>query len=179
MKAIAMLIRFGALLLPLLAAPAFAQADAALTTADRLAAIIIGFTADGTAMVHGNETANVTRNGPGKFSGTVEETGATFTFEVMESAACVFDATYASGDMLIELSFDPTKVTSFAFEEQEAQAGYTFFRLTFEGADDAVVTVASDGTRTSAGKSNRIGSSLTLGELNAAVAELQKACPAA
>ena len=172
-----MLFRTAAAVLLLLATPALAQAD--LTNADRLTAIIIGFTADGTAMVNGDETANVTRDGPGSYSGTVEETGATFTFTVLEPAPCQFDATYASGDALFRLGIDMAKIRTITFTEEEPQAGYTFFMLRLDGADNAVEAIAPDGSRNDAGKENRIGTSLTLAELDAIVAELQAACPPA
>lgn len=174
-----MLLRSSALLLSILAVPALAQSDAELTSADRVAAIIIGFSGDGTAMVHGNETANVTRDGAGKFSGTVEETGAPFSFDVVETTPCVFDATYASGDLRVTLAIDAAKIRQFTFEEREPQAGYTFFNLTLDAADGAVQTVGEDGVRRNAGGRNTIGSSLTLDELNAAATALQQACPAA
>lgn len=166
-----------ALLLPLLVTPVLAQAD--LTNADRLTAIVIGFTADGTAMVNGNETANVTRDGPGSYSGTVEETGAAFTFTMVETAPCRFDATYASGDALFRLGIDVTRIRSFTFSEQEPQAGYTFFMLALDSDAGAVEVIGPDGARNDAGKGNRIGTSLTLAELNALVADLQAACPPA
>ena len=172
-----MLIRAGALLLPLLATPAFAQAD--LTNADHLAAVVIGFAGGGTAMVHGSETASVTRDGPGKFSGTIEETGNALTFEIVEPTPCQFEATYPSDAGLFRLGIDVPKIKAFVFEQQEAAAGYTFFGLTLEAAEGAVQNIMPDGTRGDAGTTNRIGSSLTLDELNAAAAALQAACPAA
>jgi hypothetical protein len=174
-----MLVRIGALLLPLLAAPVLAQSDAPVTNADLVAALLIGFGADGTAMVEGNLTANVTRDGAGQFSGTIEETGAAFTFAVAESTPCVFDAAYTNGELTYRVTLDTTKVTAFSFAPGEAQAGYAFVTLTLDAVEGAVTAVGPDGVERDGGTSNRIGTSLTLDELNAAAAQLQQACPPA
>jgi hypothetical protein len=163
----------------LAAAPVAAQSDAPLASADRVAAVLIGFTADGTAMVEGNLTASVARNGAGSFAASIEETGASVTFEVVETTPCVFDATYTNGDLTYRVRLDTTKVKAYAFEAGDAQAGYATFQLTLDAAEGAVTATGPDGETRDGGNRNTIGTSLTLDELNAHVAALQEACPAA
>jgi hypothetical protein len=166
-------------LLPLfLVMPAAAQTDD-LTTIDHLAAVLIGFEGDGTAMVAGGLTANVTREGPGKFAGTVEEVGSPLTFEIVETSPCVFEATYEGEMGLFRLGVDVTKIRSFSFEQGDDQTGYTFFGLILDAPQGTVESIAPDGTRSDAGTRNNIGTSMTLDELNAAAAALQAACPPA
>jgi hypothetical protein len=167
-----------ALLPLLLVSPASAQADE-LTKLDHVAAVLIGFQGDGTAMGAGGLAVNVTREGPGKFAGTVEDVGSPLTFEIVEVAPCVFEATYEGEMGVFKLGVDVTRIKSFAFEQGDDQTGYTLFELTIEGPEDMVQTIQPDGTRADAGNRNTIGSSMTLDELNAAAAALQAACPPA
>jgi hypothetical protein len=169
-------IRLAALLLPLLAVPALAADD--LTDADRVAAIMIGFTGDGTAMVEGHDTANVTRIGPGRFTATIEETGAPLTFDVLETAPCAYEATYVSGEMTYVVALDFGKVKGATFVEGEGQTGYTLFDLQLDAPAGTVETVRPDGTRRPVSNRTEIGTSLTLAELDAAVAALLKTCSA-
>jgi hypothetical protein len=164
----------GLLLAACAVTPALAQDS--LPAADMVAAVFIGFADAATVEVMGSEVATISQTGPGVFGGTVSP--GEFTFTVTEPADCVFEGRFAVGDQAFTAAFNLAEIDSIRFSEPEAMAGYTRYKVELTGAEGAVETIADDGTRSDAGMTSPIGTSIPLADLDAAAAALLELCSA-
>ena len=144
---------------------------------DLVAAIVIGFGADVTAMVGGDQSAQVVRDGPGSFSGTTNEAGIDFEFLVVETAPCVFDGTFALGGNIFAMRFDAAVIESIGFEAPVEEAGFTRYTVVLEGPEGSVSRLLRDGSTEPMVNRSPIGTSIALADLEAAAETVTGTCP--
>lgn len=165
----------GLLLTACVSTPVLAQED--VPAADLVAAVFIGFADGATVEVMGSEVTTITQTGPGAFSGTV--TPGEFSFTVTEPEDCVFEGRFAVGDQTFAAAFNLSEIETISFAEPTAKAeGYTRYKVELTGTEGAVETISPDGTRSDAGMTSPIGTSIPLADLDAAAAALLELCAA-
>lgn len=161
------------LLLPL---PAVAQA-ADPATLDTVAAVLGGI-AEGAKVDFGPARQTpFTRTAPGVFENN--SAAGTGKLTVVESSPCVFDVTVdINGETQGVLRFSANKLAGIVYTPADDNGDLHNFGIALTGPDGVMSTVDASGTVTPTTSSSTFSTTLTLDDLNAAVAKLQEACPA-
>jgi hypothetical protein len=146
---------------------------------DLVPAILLGVSEGARVKIAGDVAAMARRTGPGTFEVTpAMGPGAGLT--VTETAPCVFDvAVMMDGALAGTARFDANKLATFTYGGGEvSDEGLGNFSVTVDADPGVIMTVQPDGTTTENGGTASFQSTMTLDELNAAVAAFQELCPA-
>ena len=147
-----------------------------LTTADHLAAMTLGVADGAVVMVLGSEAATVERTAPGTFKGVVLTDGTAYELSFVETEPCMFQATFAWEGDAFSVRFHPRNIETVEFLRPQSGAQFTRFQVQLTGGPEMVLSQEA-GEWVDAGDTTPIGTTLTLDQLQAAAAEVLKACP--
>lgn len=144
-----------------------------------LVATILGGVSDGAHVALGpTGDTTVSNTGPGAFELSAAE-GDPATLTVTEFGPCVFDIAVTLGGAPVgQIRFDSTKVVEVTYTEDGASEGLNDYRIELKGEPGVMSNIMPDGTVSETTNSSQFRSSVTLDELNAAVAAFHEACPA-